>query len=178
MEPSSAANLIPSTYNRRKQQGSLLPNVRRGLMGGFSLLAGEGGESERETLLARLVDRALRPLCDCGFQSSLHVRKSESERASEQTAPAPRTHSAVPRGHLVPQITLKLLCGTGPCEPTIEAIHAASAALLVANVPFEGPIGVALPRNALNRSAPGSGSILCLVLQAQCAWPALAPSGG
>ena len=72
----------------------------------------EGRPTEKETLVARLTDRPLRPLFPEGFYNEV-------------------------------QIILSVLSLNPEVEPDIPALIAASAALAISGIPFNGPIGAA-----------------------------------
>ena len=72
----------------------------------------EGRPTEKETLVARLTDRPLRPLFPDGFYNEV-------------------------------QIILSVLSLNPEVEPDIPALIAASAALAISGIPFNGPIGAA-----------------------------------
>jgi len=72
----------------------------------------EGRPTEKETLVARLTDRPLRPLFPDGFYNEV-------------------------------QIILSVLSLNPAVEPDIPALIAASAALAISGIPFNGPIGAA-----------------------------------
>ena len=72
----------------------------------------EGRPTEKETLIARLTDRPLRPLFPDGFYNEV-------------------------------QIILSVLSLNPAVEPDIPALIAASAALAISGIPFNGPIGAA-----------------------------------
>ncbi|MDQ4065922.1 MAG: polyribonucleotide nucleotidyltransferase, partial [Actinomycetota bacterium] len=70
----------------------------------------EGKASEKATLLARLIDRPMRPAFPDGFRNEVHV-----------------------------VVTALSVDGSNPLD--ILAVNAASAALALSNLPFEGPVG-------------------------------------
>ena len=70
----------------------------------------EGKASEKATLLARLIDRPMRPAFPDGFRNEVHV-----------------------------VVTTLSVDGSNPMD--ILAVNAASAALALSDMPFEGPVG-------------------------------------
>ncbi|MEF3255613.1 MAG: polyribonucleotide nucleotidyltransferase [Deferribacterales bacterium] len=76
--------------------------------GGF--LKRESKPSDRETLVARLIDRPLRPIFPDGFRNEV-------------------------------QIVATVVSSDGKNASDIIAINAASAALMISDIPFNGPVG-------------------------------------
>ena len=104
-ETETQRDFFPLTvnYQERSYAAGRIP-------GGF--FRREGRPSETETLIARLIDRPLRPLFPDGFTNEV-------------------------------QIIATVLSLNGEVDPDIPAMLGASAALALAGVPFNGPVGAA-----------------------------------
>ncbi len=76
--------------------------------GGF--IKREGKPSDKETLIARLIDRPLRPIFPDGFRNEV-------------------------------QIVATVVSSDQKNSPDILSINAASAALMISDIPFNGPVG-------------------------------------
>ncbi len=101
--PRGAADFFPLTVDveERMYAAGKIP-------GGF--FRREGKSSEKATLLARLIDRPMRPSFPDGFRNEVHV-----------------------------VVTVLSVDEDNPMD--ILAVNAASAALSLSNLPFEGPVG-------------------------------------
>ena len=101
-EPIEGADFLPLTvqYQEKTFAAGKIP-------GGF--FKREGRPSDRETLVSRLIDRAIRPLFPKIFRNEI-------------------------------QVIATVLSSDGENDPATLSITAASAALMVSDIPFDGPI--------------------------------------
>lgn len=132
---------IPGTYNKR-----------------------EGTPKDHEVLAGRRIGRALRPLFPRGFAQDAAVSAAGGRRQQGAQGPGVgaccarearrraelswRAHPSV-SAHAFLQLFASVLSADGAADPCVMAVGAASAALLLSDMPWAGPVAAA--RVALTR---------------------------
>lgn len=118
-EKQYAQGVIPTTFMRR-----------------------EGAPKERELLCGRLIDRPIRPLFPSGFYHEVQVHF-----AIHNLKYFKRLHTFIFIWTSVflmiyLQVMVSVLSSDGKQDPDVMAANATSAALMLSDIPWNGPIGV------------------------------------
>lgn len=103
----------------------------------------EGAPKERELLCGRLIDRPIRPLFPSGFYHEVQVKLSSSH-CNELDYNCSLKSITFSDSHYFfsPQVMASVLSSDGKQDPDVMAANASSAALMLSDIPWGGPIGV------------------------------------
>lgn len=123
--------------------------------------AWQGVSKDREVIVGRSIDRALRPLFPRGYHydtqaSPVSTLWFDGSLLALRSAlpicrnPTPLTHSYLHTHTPTPQVVTSVLSAASDIDPDVLCINAASAALLTSDIPWPGP--VAAVRVALSPS--------------------------